>query len=138
MDSVNHILDKYVDEYLAETETPFTKEELFKYTQHILPIKDGEVIIGMVGLDIFPSQKLQENIPVLRLVYISPEHRKPNSFKGAVREIMVNLRAQGFKRVEVMTNHKINNWFRREMHSKPHQYSHLQELDFFINQLTEG
>lgn len=135
MDSVEHILDKYVDDYLIETGSPFTKEELLRYTQHLLPIKDGDTIIGMVGLDVFPSLGYGEHIPVLRVMYIAPEYRKPTSFKTMVKDIFTNLKAQGFKRVEVLCSPKINNWFRRELHSRPHQFSHLQEIDFFLKKL---
>ncbi len=137
MTDLERILDQYIDAYIEESDTLFNKAEIYKYNHHLIPIKEGETIIGMVGLDIFPVAKLNERMPVVRLIYIAPEHRKPKSFKTAIRDIMVSLKEQGFKTVEVVINNKINNWFRRELHSKPRSYSHVQELDFFIKQLVE-
>lgn len=136
MISVERILDTYVEDYLAETKAPFTKEEVYNNVQQLLPIiKDG-VVVGMIGADVYPSQKLNEAVPVLKVIYIAPQHRKPNSFKTLVTDVMQGLKNEGYKRVEIQMNHKLNNWFKREMHSKPRQYSHLQEIDFFLDQLV--
>ena len=137
MESVNRILDQYVDEYLAETKTPLTKEELYDFVQHLLPIYFDERIVGILGVDIFQSQYLNENVPVLKLLYITPIERKVGSMKGVVKQVMTELKGQGFKRVEIQMNQKLNNWFKREMHSKPYQYAHLQPIDFFLNQLGD-
>lgn len=140
MESVNHIIDNYVDDYLKESETPFTKEEFYNSIGHILPLTLGEDnrVVGFIGLDIFPSQYLKESVPVWKVIYIDPKERKPHSFKEAVTIVLQSLKTQGFKRVEMHMNQKINNWFRRHLHSKPVQYVHLHELDFYIDQLTKG
>lgn len=135
--SVERILETYVEDYLSETEAPFTKEEVFNSVQKLLPVYKDGIIIGMLGADVFPSQKLQEPVPVLRIIYIAPQHRKPNSFKTLVTDVMQSLKSEGYKRVEIQMNHKLNNWFKREMHSKPRQYTHLQTIDFYLDQLVD-
>ena len=129
-------LDQYVEEYLTETQAPFTKEEVYQYTQHLLPITLDGRIVGILGLDVFPSQYLKETVPVLKIIYITPKERTSGSFRRVVKEIMEELKAQGFKRVEILMNQKINNYFKRELHSKPYQYAHLQTIDFFLDQLV--
>ena len=139
MDNIEtkHILDQYIDEYLTETQAPFTKEEVYQYTQHLLPITLEGQVVGILGMDVFPSQYLKETVPVIKIIYITPNERTSGSFKRVVKEVMEQLKEQGFKRVELQMNQKINNWFKREMHSKPYQYAHLQSIDFFLDQLLK-
>jgi hypothetical protein len=130
-------VDKYLDEYLVESKALFTKDEVYSTVQHLLPITYEGLIVGVLGLDIFPSQYLEQTVPVLKLIYITPEARTPGSFKRVIRDIMTELNRQGFTKVEIHMNQKINNWFKRELHSRPHQYAHLQDIEFYLKQLTE-
>ena len=137
--SGNHIPEKYIDDYLKETEAPFTKQEFYNSVQHLVPLTYGEDnrVIGFIGLDIFPSQYLKENVPVLKIMYIDPPERRPTVFRESVRIVFNALKKQGFRRVEIHANKKINNWLRRELHSKPYHYIHLQDIDFYCDQMNK-
>jgi hypothetical protein len=138
MDSVASVLDKYIDEYLAETETPFTKVEAYEMVEHILPIYDDDKkIVGMIGLSIFDSQALGEKVPVIKMIYIEKKARTPGSFKRVTKEVFTKLKEEGFKRVEIVTNRQINNWLKKKANSRPRQFAHLQTLDYLLENIGE-
>jgi len=135
--SVASVLDKYIDEYLEETGSPFTKVEVYEMVEHLLPINnDVGVPIGMLGLSVFNSEKFKERVPVLKLLYIEKDARTPGSFNKVVTDIFVNLKKQGFKRVEVLASRPVNNWFKKKAKSRPVQFAHLQEIDYLLDNLT--
>jgi hypothetical protein len=136
MESVASILDKYIDEYLAETKIPFTKLEVYETSDHILPLtNNGEVVIGFVAINMYNSQHFNETIPSLRTIYISPEYREPNSFKKVSLYILDMLKQQGYNRIEIAVDRKINNWLKKKGNSRPTQFVHIQTIDYLVNNI---
>ena len=130
MESVASILDTYIDEYLAETEIPFTKREVYESTEHILPLtNNGQDVIGMFGVNMFESEYYKEKIPSIRLIYINPKYREPKSFDKVTLFILDYLKSNGFKRVELASNRAISNWLKKR-NSRPIQYVHYGEIDY--------
>ncbi len=134
-ESVASILDQYIDEYLAETEIPFTKMEVYETSDHILPLhNNGTEVIGMVAINMYNSQHFKEKIPSLRIIYIHPKYREPNSFKKVALGILQDLKNQGFERVEIAVDRKINNWLKKR-NSRPMQFVHVQTVDYLIDNI---
>lgn len=136
MESVASILDKYIDEYLAETKIPFTKLEVYETSDHILPLtNNGEAVIGFVAINMYNSQHFNETVPSLRTIYISPEYREPNSFKKVSLYILDMLKQQGYNRVEIAVDRKINNWLKKKGNSRPTQFVHIQTIDYLVDNI---
>ena len=135
MESVASILDKYIDEYLEETEIPFTKQEVYETTEHLLPLtNNGQDVIGMFGVNMFNSQHFKEKIPSIRLIYISPKYREPKSFDRVSIFILEYLKNNGFNHIELASNKKISNWLKKKG-SRPIQYIHYNEIDYLLSKI---
>ena len=135
MESVASILDKYIDEYLEETEIPFTKQEVYETTEHLLPLtNNGQDVIGMFGVNMFNSQHFKEKIPSIRLIYISPKYREPKSFDRVSIYILEYLKNNGFNHIELASNKKISNWLKKKG-SRPIQYIHYNEIDYLLSKI---
>ncbi len=133
--SVATILDKYIVEYLEETKIPMTKQEMYETTEHILPLPTPDnKIKGMIGVNIYDSGHFGERVPSIRFIYLAPEYREPNSFKDTCLEILEEFKRQGYNRLELCSDRRINNWLKKR-NSRPIQFVHWQTIDYLYDNI---
>ena len=130
-------LQEFVNDYLKETETPLTVDEVMARVDAVYPIIDEttKTLIGMFGVTVAESAYYNESIPSVRMIYVKPDERKPTHFKEITKTIFSGLKEAGFTKVELSVNRKINNWMRKVLWSKPNLFTHFGNLDDFIGRL---
>lgn len=126
------LLDSVLEKYREETKVPASLEELKQGVSRFQPLVNSSGVVGVFGYDIVPSSVFGE-VAVVKLLYMLPEHRK--TFKPVVVSILQTLVAQGYERVEFHVTHKIHNWLRKHLNSRPDTYVHFGDTKKFLGQL---
>lgn len=124
-----------VEDYITETNAPFTVDEVLDAVTVMFPLVDDkdDSVSGFFGYDVAPSSAYGP-VAVIRMVYISP--RKRQSFKKVALSIFQFLKDQGYETVEVHASGKVNNWMKKQLSSRPYTYIHMNKVDEYIRRLT--
>lgn len=128
-------LHMMLEKYKQESKVPASVEELEEYPQQWIPIKSGQTVIGILGIDIVPENNEHPMVAVLKLIFIDYPYR--GNFGAVAVPILEELKSNGVGLVEVHANRKLSKWLRRYGKSEPFLFAHLEDIDKLLTNIKE-
>lgn len=126
--------DKIISDYIVETQTPMTVDEVKGSVQFAQPLINRYGMVGFFGYNVVESALFGE-VAIVTLVYVYPEHRR--TFKPVALNIFKYLEKEGYEVVELHLSKKINNWIRKHTGSMPKTFIHLGKTVDYIKKLEK-